>query len=180
MTTATLTPQQQKVVDRVEADLLSGRYFDLIAASNRSVPLGGPPIASQYWAGIMQAIATFARDGDRSAATAYRLFGTINLYLTPNEVVAQVATGLAKVVREGYFDTIGATGPGASRRSAYEHATDLRTAIRLALLMVEVQMSAGYLGTVPQVGWALQSLVERERVSISSAVYPKVAASLRS
>jgi hypothetical protein len=179
MTTATLNPQQRLAIGRTEENLLSGRYFDLIAASNRSVPLGGPPIASQHWAGIMQAIATFARDGDQSAATAVRLFGTINLYLTPNEVIAQVAAGLAKVVREGYFDVVGATGPAASRRSAYEHTTDLRTAIRLALLMVEVEMSAGYIGHVPQVGWVLRLLVKRERVSVSSAVYPKVALSLR-
>ena len=179
MTTTTLNPQQRLAIGRTEENLLSGRYFDLIAASNRSVPLGGPPIASQYWAGIMQAIATYARDGDRSAATAYRLLGRINLYLTPNEVVAQVAEGLAEVVREGFFDVIGATGPGASRRSAYQYGTDLPQAIRLALLMVEVEMSAGYIGHVPQVGWALRLLVERERVSVHSAVYPKVAASLR-
>jgi hypothetical protein len=176
--TDTFTPQQQAVIDRVESDLVSGRYFDRIAISNRSVPLGRPPIASRHWAAIMKALATYAADGDRAAATAAKVFGKVNLYLTPNEVIAQVAEVLAKVVREGYFDVIGATGPEGGRRSAHQHPTDLRQAIRLALLMVEVEMVAGYLGHLPGLGWALAHLVERENVSVSHWLYPTLAAAL--
>lgn len=176
--TTTLTPERRAVVARVEENLLTGRHFDLVAQSARSVPLGAPPINHRDWARIMQTIANFAAASDRDAATAFALFGKINLYLTPNEVIAQVAEGLAKVVREGYFDVIGATGPGAGPRSSYQYPTTLSEAIWLSLLLVEVQMNAGYLGHVPSLGWALSSIIERENVRVPAAVFPKVAASL--
>jgi hypothetical protein len=174
----TVTEADQKVIARVEAELISGQYFTLAANGHRSVPLGGPPIRSGDWANIMKAVATYATWSDRAAATAAKIFGRINLYLTPNEVIAQVATVLAEVVKEGYYDVVRATGPEAGRASAHQHATDLREAIRLALLMDEVEMSAGYIGYVPGVGWVLRHLVERESVTVYAAYLPKVAKAL--
>lgn len=169
---------ERAVIARVEKDLLSGRYFDLIVASNKSVPLGRGPIRSSDWAAIMKTIATYAAASDRSAATAAQIFGRINLYLTPNEVMAQVAQVLAEVVRKGYTDVWGATGPNASRPSAYEHATDLHEALRLALLMTEVEMNAGFIGHVPGMGWVLQHLVERENIQIYPWTFPALAAKI--
>lgn len=174
----TITEGDQKVIARVEAELLSGYYFTLTANGSRSVPLGGPPIRSGDWANIMKAVATYATWSDQAAATAFKIFGRINLYLTPNEVIAQVADVLAEVVKEGYYDVIRATGPEAGRASAHQHATNLREAIRLALLMTEVEMSAGYIGHVPGVGWVLRHLVERESVVVYACYLPKVAKSL--
>jgi hypothetical protein len=172
------TARDQAVIDRVEADLLSGRYFTLKATSNRSVPLGRGPIASRDWANIMRAIAVYAAGGDRSAATASKLFGRINLYLTPNEVVAQVAEVLAEVVREGYWDVVAATGPDAGRPSQHQHATDLHEALRLALLMTEVELNAGWIGHAPGIGWCVDALMKREGVTALAHVYPKVAAKI--
>jgi hypothetical protein len=178
MDTTELTEGQIKGIERTEKNLLDGQYFTLIANGNRSVPLGGAPIASRNWAGIMKAVATYAASGDRAAATAFKIFGRINLYLTPNEVIAQVATVLGEIVREGYFDVIGATGPEASRESAHQHSTSLREAIHLALLMSEVELSAGYIGHVPGVGWALRHLVEREGITVYACYLPQVAKAL--
>jgi hypothetical protein len=178
MNTTELTEGQIQAIERVEKNLLDGHYFTLIANSNRSVPLGGAPINSRHWAGIMKAVATYAASDNRAAATAHKIFGRINLYLTPNEVIAQVATVLAEVVREGYFDVIGATGPEAGRRSAHQHPTDLRAALYLALLMSEVEMNAGYIGHVPGVGWVIQHLVERENVTVYACYLPCVSEKL--
>lgn len=171
----TITPADQTVIERVEGNLLSGQYFTLIANGNYSVPKGGAPITGKHWAEIMKAIATYATMGDQAAATAFKIFGRVNLYLTPNEVIAQVATVLAEVVKEGYYDVIGATGPEPGRASSHQHATTLRDAIRLALLMTEVEMSAGNIGHVPGVGWVLRHLVEREGIRVYAAYLPQVA-----
>jgi hypothetical protein len=178
MNTTELTEGQIQAIERVEKNLLSGDYFTLIANSNRSVPLGGASINSRHWADIMKAVATYAASDGRAAATAFKIFGRVNLYLTPNEVIAQVATVLADVVREGYFDVVRATGPEAGRQSAHQHATDLRAALYLALLMSEVELNAGNIGHVPGVGWALQHLVERENLTVYACYLPKVAAQL--
>lgn len=177
MSTSTLTESQQQTVERVERKLVSGDYFTLIVNSNRSGRLGRGPIASRDWARIMQVVATYASTGDRAAATAFRIFGRINLYLTPNEVVAQVAEALAEVARDGWHDVVGATGPGAGRPSQYDHPTDLRAAIMLALLMCEVQMNAGYTGRAPGIGWVLRHLIERENITVPTRL-PRVYAAL--
>lgn len=174
MSTQTTT-RDQAVIDRVEENLLSGYYFTLIERSNKSVPLGRGPIRSRDWANIMEAIAKYAQQGDRSAATARALFGRINLYLTPNEVIAQVAGVLAEVVRKGYYDVVRATGPEPGRPSSHEHATDIREALRLALLMTEVEAAAGYIGHVPGIGWCVKALVEREGITVYEAYMPRVA-----
>jgi hypothetical protein len=174
----TFTENEVAAIARVEANLLSGYYFTLIANSNRSVPKGRAPINSRHWADIMKAVATYAAAGDRSAATAAKIFGRVNLYLTPNEVIAQVADVLGEVVREGYYDVIRATGPEPGRPSSHQHATTLHEALRLALLMTEVEMSAGYIGHVPGVGWVLRHLVERENIRVYAAYLPRVAKAL--
>lgn len=171
----TTTARDQAVIERVERDLLSGRYFTLREQSNKSVPLGGGPINSRHWADMMGAVATFATGGDRFAATAAKILGRVNLYLTPNEAVAQVAGAIAGVVREDYYDVIEATGPEASRPSAHTHPTTLRVAIMHALLMVEVEMSAGYIGSVPGIGWALRALMEREDITVPAYLFPRLA-----
>lgn len=178
MNTTTFTENEQKVIARVETGLLNGQYFSLIANGNRSVPKGGAPINSRHWADIMKAVAAYAAGGDQSAATAFKIFGRINLYLTPNEVIAQVADVLGEIVREGYYDVITATSPEPGRPSSHQHATDLREAIRLALLMSEVEMSAGYIGHVPGVGWVLRHLAERESVTVYACYLPRVAKAL--
>lgn len=172
MSTKTFTEREQAVIDRVEADLLSGRYFTLIANSHKSVPLGRGPASARGWGGAMQAIAKFAAEGDWFASVAYRTLGRVNLYLTPNEVHAQIAARFADIVAEGYTDVIGMTGPEASRPSAYEHPTTLRQAILLALLMVEVHHRSDFLGSVPGIGWCLRALMERENVPVSAHLFP--------
>ncbi len=174
----TQAERDEQTMARFEADLISGLYFTRRVASNKSVPLGGPPIASRHWADIMGAIAQYAKQGDRAADVAAHLFGRINQYATPNEVVAQVADVLAAYVRNGYYDVRRATGPDPGRPSSHQHDTTLRDAIHLALLMVEVEMSAGYIGHVPGLGWCLHRLVTRENMIPNRFYLPKVAKAL--
>lgn len=167
--------REAATIARVEADLLSGRYFRLIANSHNSVPKGGPPVTSGGWAKAMEAVAKYAQMGDRAAATAAQVFGKINLYATTNEVVAQVATRLAEVAATDYYDVIRATGPEPGRPSSHTHPTDLRSALYLALLMTEVRVVVGYHGSAPGIGWVVQHLVERENLPVYACYLPNVA-----
>lgn len=173
-----MTARDDAAIARVEVDLVSGRYFRLIAASNRSAPLSGAPIASRDWANMMLAIATYARMGDRAASTAAQIFGRVHQYLTPNEVVAQVADALAEVARSGWYDVRSASGPNPGHPSSHEHPTTLRDALWLALLMTEVEMSAGNIGHVAGPGWVLQRLVARENITVHQVYLPQVAKAL--
>lgn len=160
--TTTTTERDQKLIDRVEGELLSGRTFTLIEQSHRSVRLGGPPATSRAYGQIIETLGRFARQGDWHTAAVREAIVKVNPYVTPNEQIAQVAGVLAEFVRKGYFDVISATGPEASRPSAHQHATTLRQALLLSLLMVEVKEAADFSGSVPGVGWCVQALMERE------------------
>lgn len=173
--TTTYAADDQQVIDRVEANLLSGYYFTLIANSHNSVPKGGPPVTAEGWGAVIEALGKYARMGDRSAAAARVVVGKVNLYATANEVVAQVANALAEVAREGYYDVVRATGPEPGRPSSHQKATDLRTALSMALLMVEVTAAVGYVGHVPGVGWVVRHLVERENMTVYPMYLPRVA-----
>jgi hypothetical protein len=175
MDTKTYTDSEQVVIDRVEADLLSGNYFTLRERSNRSARLGGPAVSSRGFSGVMQALAKFAGDSDWATSVAAPALRSVNAYVTPNEVLAQVAASLAKSVHDGYFDVIGATGPEAGRSSAHQHKVTLRQAITLALLMVEVEHGVGYHGSVPGVGWCLAALMEREGMIVPAHLFPATA-----
>jgi hypothetical protein len=172
----TITPERQKVVDRVEADLVSGRTFQLTANSNNSVRKGGAPIASRHFGQIVATLGKFAADSDWATAAVLPILRRINPYLMPNEVVAQVAQGLAEFTREPYRDVIGATGPEAGRPSAHLHPNTLRKGITLSLLMTEVELSAGYIGHVPGIGWCVAALMEREGMTVPAHLFPKTAA----
>ncbi len=167
------TESEQSTIARVEADLLSGRYFHLIANGNRSVHGYASAIAARGYGGILQALGRYAAQGDREVAAVSKIH--VNPYGTTNEAIAQVASGLAKVASEGYYDVIGATGPEASRPSAHQHKTTLRVALGMALLMTEVKMVAGFSGSVPNIGWCLDALLKRENYPIYPMTYPHVA-----
>ena len=172
MNTTTRTEREQQVIDRVEAELTSGRTFTLIEQSHRSHRLGGPPATSRAYGRIIETLGRFAREGDWHTAAVREAITRLNPYLTPNEQIAQVASVLAKFVREGYYDVIGATGPEASRPSAHQHAITLRQAILLKMLMVEVEEAADYCGSVPGLGWCVQALMEREGMTIPQHLFP--------
>lgn len=172
MSTSTRTEQDQKVIDRVEGELLSGRTFTLIEQAHKSAPLGGPPATSRAYGRIIEALGRFARQGDWHTAAVRGAITRLNPYLTPNEQIAQIAGALAEFVRSGYYDVIGATGPEASRPSAHQHATTLRQAILLKMLMVEVEEAADYCGSVPGVGWCVQALMEREDMTFPQHLFP--------
>jgi hypothetical protein len=181
MTNTTLrSEREQKVIDRVESELLSGRTFTLIEQAHKSVPLGGPPATSRAYGRIIEALGRFARQGDWHTAAVRGAITCLNPYLTPNEQIAQVAGALAKFVREGYYDVISATGPEASRPSAHQHAVTLRQALLLKMLTVEVEEAADFAGSVPGVGWCVTALMEREGMTLPSHLFPLHAAVLAS
>lgn len=170
--TSTISERDQKVIDRVEGELLSGRTFTLIQQSHKSVPLGGPPATSRGYGKVIEALGRFAAQGDWHTAAVRGAIVKVNPYVTPNEVVAQVAGALAEFVAKGYFDVIGATGPEASRPSAHQHAVTLRQAMLLKMLMVEVEEAIGYTGSVPGLGWCVQALMEREGMTFPEHLFP--------
>lgn len=178
MSTVTRTQQDQKVIDRVEAELVSGQTFSLIARANRSARLGGPAVSAQGYGRVIEALGRFAAQGDWNVAAVRNAIVRANPYQTPNEVLAQVAEALADFVRGGYYDVIGATGPEASRPSAHQHDITLRQAILLKMLMVEVEESIGYHGSVPGLGWCVQALMERDGITFPAHLFPRHAACL--
>ena len=115
MTTTTRTESDQKVIDRVERELVSGQTFQLKANSNRSVRKGGAPIAARHYGQIVETLGRFAADGDWATAVVTSALRGLNPYLTPNEVVAQVAQALADFAREPYFDDRGRAQRGLHR-----------------------------------------------------------------
>lgn len=169
--------QRLAAIERVEADLLSGRYFTLIERSNRSTIGYRPMVSGRSYGGALKALATFV-DGDWSASIAAAAVKRINAYGNANEVVAAVAESIAKSVHDGWYDVAQATGPEASRPSAHQHPTTLRKALLLALLMCEVKegVGPGALGTSGGVGWVITHLLEREGMTIPRHLFPLTAA----
>lgn len=171
----TFTENQQKTIERVESDLLSGRYFTLIAQAARSRYGYQPPVGARYWGAAMVAISQYATWGDRPADEASQILGKVNLYGTEAQAVQQVAEIVADIVRKGWFDTFVATGPEPGRRSDHQHDTKLRDALRLALLVNEVQAALNFNQPVARLGWVLQHLIERESVIVYACYLPRVA-----
>lgn len=170
--TTTHTEADQRVIDRVEQELLSGRTFFLIWQARKSAPLGGPAINSRGYGQIIATLGRFAAQGDWHVAAVREAISALNPYVTTDEVIAQVAAALQQFVAEGYYDVIGATGPEASRPSAHQHTVTLRQALLLSMLMVEVEEAAGYSGSVPGMGWCKQALMEREQMTFPQHLFP--------
>lgn len=178
MDTTELTAGQQAGIERTEEYLLSGYYFTLIAQSAASRYGYQPPVGYSYWSAAMTAVAKYGSWSDRMAETAFQLMGKINLYGTEAQAVQKVAEILSGIVRTGWYDTIGATGPEPGRPSSHQHATKLRDALYLAALMDEVEAALNYNQPKANIGWALKHLIERENLTIHACYLPRVAKAL--
>lgn len=168
----------QATLDRVREQVLDGTSFHYKAQSLRSIPLGGGPTTHREYAGVLTAMANFARTGDWGAHVADKVLKRLNQYLTPGEMAAQVAEVLGQVVREGWFDVRGATGPEPGRRKDHQKPTTLYQALLLEVLFAEATWNV-YLGTTPGIGWAVADLLKTENVIVYETYFPNVAKQLR-
>jgi hypothetical protein len=167
-------------VEDYAKDLTSGRVFILAANGHGSRYGYQPPIRHDSWARIIETIANYAKMGDQAAATARAIVGKVNLYGTEAQAMQSIANALYDVAKGGYFDVIGATGPEAGRRSAYQKEHTLREGIMMYLLLIECEAAirSGYPngeGDRASIGWCLWDLMKRENVFPYACYLPRVA-----
>lgn len=168
MDTTQNTTGPEHVIDRVRGELLTGQTFLLIARSERSVPLGRPPITRQAWGHCIATLGLMAARSDAFAQIAAAILGRVNLYGTDHEERGHVYQAAAEALAKGFDDVIGRTGPGAGRASAYQRDYTLAERIELVWWLNEATRHMQS-GSVPAVGWTLQALTEREHVTVPQA-----------
>lgn len=153
---------------RFKAEYLSGANLARNGFPDPVARYHGGPITARSYGAIHEAVGRFAGQSDWHAAAAREVFGSVNLYATTHEALAQVTAALARFAREGYTDVVGMTGPEAGRRSQYtdKPMTEWQMLL-LNLLQTEVQMAVsavgGNIGFVPGVGWVLDRWMREQQ-----------------
>jgi hypothetical protein len=168
-----------EVTARVAEEMLRGVTFDRNAASNRSADRLNyrHMVSAEKYGNVLVVLGNVARMGDYYAEAAMRATRKISLYLNDWQLVAGVAEAFAEFVREGWNDTRRATGPESGRPSDHQHATTMRQAITLSLVLVEVEHQL-QLGYVAGVGWVVARLVREHDIRVNACYLPKVAEQL--
>lgn len=163
-TSTTLTEKTAGAVTKMRADLLSGTYFGRGAISARSAYGYRPPLTSREWSHAMKTVAAIANGSDPLAQVATQILGSVNLYGTRPEAMAQIYEAAAVAIRREYDDVIGRSGPEGGRWSSHHRAFNLRECVLLALWLNEAtsKMQDG----IPGVGWVMQLIIDEERISV--------------
>jgi hypothetical protein len=159
-TDTTVTEREAEVLAKVEAELMSGRTFALVAMGSRSITGYQPPTESCKYAQALQLLGRGAQVGDRMAKLVAAIVRDLPLNNTAGETVAKMYQAAGNALDRGFFDTVGNAGPEAGRRRDHEHAYTLADRLLLKVLLANVQ--AIYLPTGSRHGWAFRALIERE------------------
>jgi hypothetical protein len=175
----TLDQRRQVAMDQYRQKLTDGvvfHYGDESHSSADRMSYHGP-LNHRDYAKAVKALGNIAGMSDRMAAAVAHILPKLNLRGTKPQLLASLHRALGDVHREGYFDVVGATGPNASRRSAYEHPTTLRDAVWLELIVSEVEIALGE--AVYALGWCLTALVDELEVRPPAYCFPGVADQLQ-
>jgi hypothetical protein len=167
---------REAVLERFERDLMAGTTFHYKAESNRSADrlnYQGPMREAAYGE-VLATLGRFARQGRWQAYVAREAVQKVNLYGNDYQVAAALAEAFGKVVREGFYDVVAATGPEPGRPSSHQHPTTLRQALLLEVVYAELTCHL-WLGSVPGYGWAVAALLDEAGVTVHDAEFPALA-----
>lgn len=156
--TTVRTERDSRVIERVRAELLSGRKFSLVVASERSRYGYQPPLNRSGYAHCIQTLGRMAAVSDKLAQVATRCIKSINLYGTDGEERAHVYAAAAEALASGYDDVIGRAGPDAGRYRDHQHEFTLYDRVQISYWLNEA--TEKWQSGVPGVGWAIAALAE--------------------
>lgn len=160
-----------KVIEQTLANLRSGRYFRLHAASGRSAIGCRPPTSRHAWSHCIVTVGRMAAESDALAQVATAILGHVNLYGTHPEADAQVFEAAAGALDKGFDDVIGRAGPEAGRHR--DHHRDFSLAERVLVAYWLATATAGFAECVPGVGWALDAIARAHGIHVSHVPKPE-------
>jgi hypothetical protein len=181
-TTRPLDQKTTEIVERHRTALENGTrfmwYHQSYASADRMS--GGGPINSRKYAEVLMCLSRYALMGDKQAQHVSKIVSKINLYGTPSQVLAGIGQAMFEIMVGGFDDVIGRTGPEAGRYSDHQHASTLRDALYLDMLLTEIEMATHMSASVPGIGWVDAILIreqqEQSYFAIHAAYFPHVAA----
>lgn len=156
MSETSMIDRDAPVIERVNNDLLSGRYFALVAASERSRYGYQPPINRAAYAHCIETLSRMAARSDRLAQIAVACIVRVNLYGTNGEERAHVYEAAGVALARGFDDVIGRAGPEAGRHSEHQHEFTLADRVALAYWLDEA--TSKFQSGVPGVGWCVSRI----------------------
>jgi len=159
-TTEAPTSAADPIVARYEADLRSGRVFEMAAISHRSVRGYRPVTHSQEWRNLITAMASFTIS-DEHAQLAHAVLRDVPLYTSYHEMLAKAYDNAASAVEKGYTDVVRLASPEPGRRSDNERPYHLGVLVQLAYALRHADVRDPNNG-----GWCLEALRSREDVRV--------------
>ena len=153
------------VIERVRDDLMTGRYFTLHAASQRSRYGYHPVVSRRGWAHALGTLARMAEQSDMLAQIAVAVVGRVNLYGTDPEECAHIYEAAVAALAAQYDDVVGRSGPDGGRYNLRDYT--LAERIQLAAWLGEATrlMDASH---AHGVGWAVAAIADAESVRLPS------------
>lgn len=157
-------------VEGYAADLVNGRVFARLAASQASRYGYQPPIRRETWARIMSEIGALARQSDALAQVASNVAGRINLYGTEAQAYEAVARAVCDAIHDGFDDVIRRTGPEPVRHSDAQRRYTIEECATLAYFVARCEnpgkIERGMLveGGKPSIGWCLEAIMRAHHV----------------
>lgn len=167
MSTATraLTEGEQKQVDGVAENLMSGRGFSLVAQSARSIIGYQPPLGFHKQAKVLRILAAGASISDRQATLFEQVIRDHPAAaLTPGDAVAKLYDSASYSVKGDFFDLMRASSPEPGRPSDQHSPWTLSDILKFSYILSHAK-AAMLPGESPGVGWCEAALLGREGVA---------------
>lgn len=158
--------RDERMISETAAALENGTYFARHARSERSADSmgrGRPPVNREQWSRCIQRLGAMAAVSDPLAQMARELIQAPGLYFTAPQVVASIHEAAHEQILRGYDDVLLRTGPEAPRPSACHRRYSLHECIQIAYWICAATDTM--VDSVPTVGWCVEALAQRHRVS---------------
>jgi len=149
-----MSESKEEIIERIKADLQSGRYFALGEMSARSHRGYEPCLSRRDWANVVEVVARMAKESDPLAQVASAVLRHLNLYGTPSQLEAAISAGALEAIKAQYDDVIARSGPEPPNSRFWKRPFSLDECIAIAC-WVQAALDTFNSGRgVPGRGWA--------------------------
>jgi hypothetical protein len=163
--TETQTARNAEILERYEANLLSGETLRLKAASIGSVRGDHVIVGRQAFAHALQTLGRMANESDALAQVAGHVTQALvrTQYQTRHEMGARIADAAYMAVKAGFDDVVGRSGPEGGRFQVKPFNLHQTVAINLWISEAVRHCNPG---ASPEIGWALAHFARQENVRL--------------